>query len=553
MSTYSYGNPPTNAVKLDNINDVLGALPDNTSKLISPKDVRDAVYTLWENTIFKTTTSGGPEYVGIDQDNLISKIYFGKKKVNGQFVLNNNLLSTDVDFFFYNNKTASGVHDTKVAFLAGTGSNFQNLQLSAPYLETSVVNNFPFGNTLDFQIRNSSYYTNGLTAYGGNISIYSENGYVLLNGVRYPTYLDNFDVTKQDYVLKYKYNLGTPLAVWEQQSTASLIDGLYSAGTVSIIGNPVVLNGLPIDFSYNIPTPVAIGGIPAGSTFSNVPLTEMIRRILYPYIAPEVTSTVTPTLVEIGDTNTAVNILQFDFTVYRNATFSISSITYFPTPPFVYINPASPLSPASIPNGLNTYSIRPSLNVTTGLIFGTEAYTYSEFSVALQDTYPTSIGSTSSLYVVLPWYYGTATVSATQTSGINNLNLILGSFSTPQLGKLTSVLYEPVLSATSSYNKIFELSTSGITTNYANEGYIYFGYPSVFPDLASIQDPNGYVITNSFKKFIITGINSPKSTWFNREYKFYIFVGSATGASSPLATTIGSTPLYNGTYKFNFA
>ncbi len=118
---------------------------------------------------------------------------------------------------------------------------------------------------------------------------------------------------------------------------------------------------------------------------------------------------------------------------------------------------------------------------------------------------------------------------------------------------MTPLLTDPVLSVTSSYNKTLELSTAGLVSNFPNEGYIYFGYPDSYPDLVSIQDPNGFTMTSSFKKFDISGVNSPKGWWFTRNYKFYIFVGSATGASSPLATTIGSTPLYSGNYKFNFA
>ena len=74
MATYSTGTPPTNATKLQDFNSVLNILPDNTSKLIAPKDVRDAVFTTWENIAFKPTTAGGSEYIGIDQTTLQEKI-----------------------------------------------------------------------------------------------------------------------------------------------------------------------------------------------------------------------------------------------------------------------------------------------------------------------------------------------------------------------------------------------------------------------------------------------------------------------------------------------
>jgi hypothetical protein len=120
MSTYSIGTPPTDALKLQDLNAVLNALPDNTSKLIAPKDVRDAVYTVWENIMFKpTSNSGGTEYIGIDKADLQKKILIGKKTIGGGAVLSNNLLSTNVDVFFYNTRTEpQSDYDTRVAFLA---------------------------------------------------------------------------------------------------------------------------------------------------------------------------------------------------------------------------------------------------------------------------------------------------------------------------------------------------------------------------------------------------------------------------------------------------
>lgn len=558
MPTYSTGTPPTDAVKLQDLNTVLSALPDNTSKLISPKDVRDAVYTLWENIMFKpTSNSGGTEYIGIDKADFREKILVGKKTVGGNPVLNSTLLSgslnPQVDVFFYNTRTEpQSNYNTTVAFLAGTGSNFFGTNLTAPYLRSLVIG---ANSTIDFEIVNPSFYTIGATNYGGNISILSENGSLFLNGVRFPTLFDNsIGISQQDYVLKYKMIGAIPTAVWEAPVTASAITSLFSAGTVSITGSPVILNNLPIDFTYNTPTPVTIGGIPAGSTFSGVPVTEMIRKILYPYIAPEVTSNISPSLVEVGDSNIALNVLEFTFNVFRNATYSLNTINYTPSPVTPLV-PGTLVVPGSIPNNANsTYIVRPPLN-TTSISTGTTSYIYFDFGVALSDTYVTNISSTSSLALVIPWYYGSATISTTQSSGgLYSINSILGTSSTPQTGKLTPILFPPVLSATSSYNKTIELTTFGLSGG--NQGYIYFGYPADFPDLQDILDPNGYTVSGSFLKFNVSGVNSPvggPGFWTGKDYKFYIFVGSASGSTAPLATTIGSPPYYNGSYKFNFA
>jgi hypothetical protein len=554
MATYSYGNPPTDALKLDNINDVLSGLPDNTSKLISPKDVRDAVYTLWENVIFKQTSNGGgTEYIGVDQNNLAQKILIGKKTFGGTPVMNQNLLdSTDVDVFFYNMKTSSVDYNTTVAFLAGTGSNFQNSQLSAPYIRSRVVDNPPY-KSLDFDINNSSYYFDGGTGYGGNISVKSDRGNIFLNGLRFPTFDERLGPNNGD-LLKYKLVGGVPTAYWEEAVTASS-DTLFSLGTVSIQGNPVVLNGLPINFSYHIPTPVAIGGIPAGSTFSNVPVTEMIRQILYPYIEPEITTSLNYSLIEIGD-SVSSNLLSLSFTIYKNATYSLTNQVFTnPNPNFWYAPPGVvPPDLTLVINGLTTFSYRPLFNITTYNTGNVTFATYS-FSVQISDTYPTVKSSTSSLYVVTPWYYGTATISATQNLvGLNTINSILGTSSNYTPGKLTPILQPPVfLPVTSSYNKTLNFTTAGLTVNIANQGYVYFGYPADFPPLQSIVDANGFTMTSSFESFTVSDMNSPyfPGRWNSKTYRFYIFVGS-TGSTIPLPTTTGPTPSYSGDIKFNF-
>jgi hypothetical protein len=567
MSTYSIGTPPTDAVKLQDLNEVFSGLRDNTSKLIAPKDVRNAVYTLWENIMFKPTrNSGGTEYIGLDQNFTQKKILIGRKEIGGSPVLTSNLLNlTDVDVFFHNTKTQStGFQNTKVAFLAGTGSNFQAGQLSAPYLRSFVVNNTPFANTIDFEVRNSSYFIDGSTAYGGNISIYSENGYVVLNGMNWPTFAQNtVGISQQDYILKYKYIGAQPYAVWEAPVTAS-ITSLSSTGSVTISGNPVILNGLPINFTSNVPTPVAIGGIPAGSTFSNVPVTEMIRQILYPYIAPELTISLSApnNLWEIGDDLTAQTNLKFTISVYKNATYSIITgpdhsrrvdfglnIPYVPIP----FDPAFIVPGPSIPNGINFYTFNAIFD--SGFYFATtQSYIQYDYSVSLSDSFPTSLVATASLLAITPWYYGTATISATQNIGLNTINGILGTSSNPIPGRLTPLLAEPVLTPASSYNKTVNLSTLGLFASFSNNAYIYFGYPADFPDLVTILDQNLYDVTPSFKKFIVTNMTSPHipSRWTNRNYKFYIFVGAASGSTTPLATQIGSTPLYSENYQFNF-
>lgn len=550
MATYSIGTAPTDATKLQDFNSVLNILPDNTSKLIAPKDVRDSFYTTWENIAFKPTTAGGSEYIGVDQTSLQEKILLGKKSVGGQYVMNTSLLATDVDVFFYNTKTEPQIdYHTTVAFLAGTGSNVDNFgNIFSPYVKSTVVNNSPYSNTIDFEVRNPSYYDDGFGTFsGGNINIRSEYGFVTLNGLRMPTFTQNTVGASNDgYVLKYRYYGGQAYAQWEASASASTADTLYSTGTVSITGSPVLLNGQPIDFTSSVPVPQTIGGVPSGTTFSSMPLTEVVRMILYPYISPTLTTSMVYSLIEMGDSTTE-NLQRMNLTIVKNATYSVTSLTSIPT-----YNLQLPTLPIS--NGTTTGLIQP--------VFSTIPYrndspptSYVVFSRTTQlvDNYPSTASSVVNFTSVIPWFYGSATISTATASGINSINNILGTSSSANLGKLNKQIYGPALSSSTSYNKTVLFSTSGLPQN---QGYLYFGYPGDYPDLVQIIDQNGFNMFGSWKKFVINNVTSPNSPswWSGKKYKFYIFVGPVVGASVPLITQVGSlSSNYSANFQFKFA
>ena len=65
-------------------------------------------------------------------------------------------------------------------------------------------------------------------------------------------------------------------------------------------------------YNNTTPTVQAHGGIAAGETFSNVPITEMLTKILYPWVAPVVSASITAPsnggVKEKGDTQNVTNI-----------------------------------------------------------------------------------------------------------------------------------------------------------------------------------------------------------------------------------------------------
>jgi hypothetical protein len=535
MATYSTGTPPTNALKLNTLQDIFNSLADNTSGSIVPKNFRDGFYTVWENIMFKPTTAGGTEYIGIDKSDFREKIFLGKKTVNNQFIMNNNLLSSDVDIFFYNTKTEPQLnYNTKIAFLAGTGSHIVNGNIVAPYIESQRTTGF----SLDFNIVNPSYYTSGSMSLGGNININSQNGNIVLNNVVWPTSNSNLNSSQDGYVLKYKWIGGTPYAIWETMASQS-VTSITSAGTVSISGGSVLISGINYNFSSNVPMPNAVGGIPAGTTFSNMPLAQIINLMLYPYIRPTLTTNITPENIEAGDTS-SISSVKLNYTITRSSTYSITSLAVSPSYTGTIVNPST-IGISSPFTGFVTPQMTSLINLSS-----TQSHKSLTWSMSLVDSRGSTASSQSIINVVTPWYYGTATVSCTQSSGIGNINNILGTSSTPIQFRLTPLLTTPALTASSIYNKTVTLQGNGV--------YIYFGYPSTFPDLTSIIDQTGNNIISSFYKYTISGITSPHSPsrWSNKTYKFYVYVGSTPGATAPLLTTLGSFPSYSSTYQFKF-
>jgi len=525
MSTYSIGYTPTDATKLSDLQSVLNSLPDNTSKLIKPVDVRNSVYTLWENSIFKPTSVSGFEYIGIDQSTLRRKILFGKKSVGGQYIMSSDLISpgfidNTADIYFYNTKPDSTDNSTTVAFLAGTGSFFKNGKLNVPYLKSQDV----IGGYIDFDIVNPS----GNTQSQGNINILSSNGVITLNSLQLPSINDYINGSSwNDYVLTYYWNGSNPIAEWKQSASQSIATSLYSSGTVSITGSPVIINGSDFNITDTTPTPVQIGGIPAGTTFSAASVVDIVHQMLYPYIKPVLSSNMSNYYIESGISNTLYP--NFNYSVVKNATYSVTSATFNTSSG---VNIVSPVFTPIVNNGTTLGSVSISSLLSLG---GTQSYSTQSISMTVFDSV-NSVGSTSIFKVIIPWYYGTSTSLITN----NTINSIFGTSSNLVSGYLRPIVQgaDPVLSISSIYNKSLTLS--------GQNSYIYFAYPADFPDLYSILDPNNFNQIGSFIKYIISGVNSPSGgngSWSNKSYKVYI---------SNL-TTIGTYPLYQGTFQFKFA
>lgn len=535
MLTYSTGFPPVDALKLQNLQAVLNLLPDNTQKLIAPKDVRDSLFTVWENIAFKPTkvSTSEVEYIGIDQPLLKSKIYFGKRNVGGRDIMNDKLLKeAEYDYYIYGTRPEPALeHNTRIGFLAGTNSLYMsdgvNDILAIPYLEARQVSNVDGQKYINFEVRNQSYIFDGVSKVGGDINILSDEGKISLNGVVIPTKLENSRSDNNDKYLKFVWDAQGQrgVATWSTIGQTN-IDKISSTGTVSITGSPILINGQDILFSDSEPVPSTVGGVVEGTTFTTpTPVTDILRQILYPYIKPIVTKmSFTNPFIENGDNATANN-QTCNYEIKRLGTYSITS--FFLTPSS--LRPGSTLiSPNSIPKGLTSSSVRPFFNATLNALSG---FSTQGFTLTLRDPLTNNSSLSATFSIVMPWFYGASTNLSTNVTNINTM-----------LSSLTKILRgQPSAGESVSV----QLSTSGFPNNQA---CIYFAYPAQYRDLAEIRDQTGYNVISSYTKFTITGILSPSNFWGageNRQYKVYAFT---FGGATPINTLI--PPLSNYTFKF---
>lgn len=470
-ATYSINvGTPTEALRKQDINSVLLELPDNTQKLISPKDVRDAFLSAWATSAFKQTIGqANIEYLGIDSGNpesrdIKEKIFIGKRNYAGSDIMNNSLLTNvDNDIYFYNTKPdSSATQSTRIVILSGTNST---LHTYAPYIESAPINS---NTALSLNLTNPSLFS-------GPINIYSSTGRVSINGITFPTVAETSASASNGKVLKYSGTYPNGVLKWDEPTVS--ISNIGSVGQpTNIYGSTVSVNGYSLEFVDNNIVPKTVGGIIQGSSFSagsfngqNWPLSEVIRKILYPYVPPTLSLGITSSSSNIyfstGLTQSAIfnySITRYSYDIYS---YNISGTTY------------SGLSYSS--------SVGSQLYATfSSNIFSNTAGTQS-FTLSARDNNTLmsfSHSATASVRFVHPFFYGFDAI---------NIDLYGGSPVTraSQLGTYmnsASRLAVPYIGPSQS-----------ISVPYSGSGYIYFAVPSTYPLLSKIKDPNGFVVHDS--------------------------------------------------------
>ncbi len=499
-STYSINvGQITESTRKPDIFSVLEELPNNTQKLISPRDVRDAFLTTWANSSFRVTTGAtysSYEYIGIDSGDpsnrdIKQRILIGKRSFGNLDIMNNSLLNnSNADIFLYNTKP-DGVSQssTKVAILAGTDST---LHQYAPYLE-SIMN--PTGDAIDLYLTNPSLF-------GGDINIFSSTGRVAINGIVFPTSAETSASASNGKILRYFGTYPYGSLKWDD-STVTISDIGTPGSPTNIYGSPVNLNGYSLEFVDTSLVPQEIGGITQGASFptgsfagQDWPLSEVLRQILYPYIEPvlelSITNPITgTTYAEAGTTPS----LGFDWSITsyaRDQNEYISDFFFRENNSDTRFNYGASFS--EIP-GSSTFS---TFNYATFSGLGTLNFSLYVSTVvgATSFSFPTgySFSSDESIGFINPIFYDYDT-----TIAINGTTLKTVTTGSPKL-------IEPYMGVSHSYS-----------VPYNGNGYLYFIYPGTFTtDIQYIKDPNGFILYSSisptYSIFTYSSITHPDYT-----------------------------------------
>lgn len=466
-------------------NNILDTLKDNEDKLIDPKDLRDALLSIWSSIPFKETStysiaSYENAYIGIDSSNPSDRdykksIFIGKRSYSGTYsylpshdIMNSTLLSSDVDIFLFNTKidTVSNTI-TRASILAGKN---KNLYSAAPFIQSQLISGATQSVSIDFVAKSGEVnITNGYS--------YSTQSTTIINNLPFPS-IEYASASASDSTTFFWRGSTTSGTLSLEQITLPVVNTIgTSSEAIEIFGSPVNVNGYSLELDDSRLTPISLGGVPMGTSFSNYPIVEVLRRIIYAYLPPLCTIFIDNQYVEVGTSPTP--ILTYSITKRTNETGPISLDNMN--------NPGSlpPITGEEFTTVTGTSEgIIP---ISSGQIGTTPIF----YTISVPESGSSVIVASASTFIqgVYPYFYGVTNASSTLL--FQNLNKLVEEFS----------------------DKILSISSGG-----ASVGGFYFAYDADYPDLTEILDQFGNNIISNFSQEI-----QSKSfvDWSNKDYKIY--------------------------------
>ena len=483
-------------------------LPNNTSKLIDPKSIRNAILSVYDTMPFKETSVGNNKYIGIDNGNpnnkdLKSKIYLGKRYSFDTEIMNSSLLLNNTDIFIHNTKSDLSSYQNKTSIVLLSGVNY-NLNQKAPKIqaETAYDKNKNEIIALDF-INNS-----------GDIRIISKGSNsgdigatVSINNIVFPSVQDSDpslglggSSSNNRVLLRNNGSL-----IWSDLEATD--PGYYgvTGSTVPVYGDPMRVNGYSLEFTDSRYSTVKIGDINLGDTFDNKSIVNVLERMIYEYLPPICTLSLynTDQFFEVG--------------TYPNVrlTYSITKRTEN-TLPTALTN----MIPNSYPE-ITTYSNSYVTGIAKGVVIEPIEKDTTVFTIKVSDGAMANSAS-ASVTGIYPYFYGFTSSTTMNTYGLETLNKKINIKN----------------------SESYDIYQAGVlsTDNF------YFMYDFDYGYLTSILDYSGINITNFFTNSVIN-LSSPSGLWASKKFIVY--------KSTNIANTYIVSNAYvnnKGTmiFKFNF-
>lgn len=478
---------------------LLTLLKDNDSKFISEESMRTVILSLVSSYTFKETTStqsGTASYIGLDSLNkdyrdvytvtsgpssswTRPKFYFGKRSNSGTYSwtassdimsVASSLLSSDTDTFFYNTKKDTDDNrTTRLRFL--TGKNLNTFQ-DHPYIQSKITETGVIdAPSLDF--------INQL----GNIDVKSIQGTTSVNNIGFLSIASysSYPLSTNGRVLLYKDGY---LDWGDIQYVPQNWMGATGSET-NILGNPVSFNGYSLEFTDSRWVPFSSNDVSSGSTFLNFPVSDLLNRMLYPYVGPNCSirllSPYDTGITEVGTFPEPI----VEFTIYKK-TFDTGIASLLNMIPGSYPAISSPVYESVT-------------DVSNGIVLSPMPATSSEFSIVVSDGSSTA-SATTYLKGVFPYFYGFSQLNTMTNVGLQDL---------------TKTVQDKG-------DKSVDLLGSG---NY------FFIYDFDYGTLSNIY---GYG-TPSIGSFSVTSqvFSSPTGLWAGK--KFYVYKWSSVPTIGPLS------------------
>ena len=465
---------------------LLNELQDNESKLISPHVLRDVNLSLHSSVIFKETVASGSTtaYIGIDTLNpsgadVKLPIVIGKRSYSGTYsytsshdLISSSLLSSDVDIFLYNTKLDTVPNtSTKIMILSGTNVGTFN---SSPYIQSQVVSGVYLGVTNSLSLDFINPYTDG------DINIGSSFSTISLNTITFPGITESSASASNNRTLMYENGK----LAWSD-IVYPPVSYIGATGTVTnIYGSPVNVNGYPIELTDSRKVPVTLGDIVVGSTFNSDAVSDIIRRILYPYLPPlcsiSILGAYSSGYVEVGTYPTPT--IQYTITKRSLPTLLTSLVNMIPS---VY--------PAITTPGQNIVT-----STSLGVVISPITATATHFQINVTDGTQSNSAS-ASLTGIYPYFYGFSSLSSMTSTGLASLS------------KLVEYKGDKVVDITGTNS-------------------FYFVYDYDYGTLSNIYDSYGNTVSGSFS-YTSAYFSSPTGLWASKQ--FYIYKSTGLGIVGP--------------------